>query len=197
MQEVVSQSGLERAELAGGWHALYTRHQHEKTVAELLSNKGFETFLPLYSAVHRWKDRNKVLSLPLYPSYVFLRGGLGRRLAILTTPGVMGVVGFAGRPSTIPDAEIEAVRQVIRSRLSVEPHPFLKCGDWVRVKSGALEGIEGLLVRKKNLYRLVLSVELLQKSVSVEVDASAVESTSRRTTTRTASLDVRPVVAYC
>jgi len=162
------------------WYALYTRHQHEKAVAEILSNKGFEVFLPLYSVVHRWKDRTKDLSLPLYPCYVFLRDGLEHRLQILTTPGVHGIVGFAGRPCAIPDAEIDAVRQVIESSLRVEPYPFLRCGDRVRVKSGPLEGIEGILVRKKNSFRLVLSVELLQKSVAVEVDVSMVECQNRR-----------------
>ena len=180
MHDALTRRGLEEGELQGGWYALYTRHQHEKTAGDLLARKGFETFLPLYSAAHRWKDRNKMLSLPLYPNYVFLHGGLDRRLAILTTPGVIGLVGFAGRASTIPNTEIEAIRRVIENRLNVEPHPFLKCGDWVRVRFGPLEGIEGILVRKKNVHRLVLSVDLLQKSVSVEVDAMAVERSARR-----------------
>jgi transcription termination/antitermination protein NusG len=179
MHDVLAMTRLGEGEAQGGWYALYTRHQHEKTVEDLLTRKGFTTFLPLYAAARRWKDRNKILSLPLYPNYVFLHGGLDRRLAILTTPGVIGVVGFAGRASAIPNAEIEVIRRVIDNRLNVEPYPFMKCGDWVRVKSGPLEGIEGILVRKKNLYRLVLSVELLQKSVSVEVDALAVERTAR------------------
>jgi transcription antitermination factor NusG len=171
---------FESLTLEGRWYALSTRHQHEKAAADLLAKKGFETFLPLYSTTHRWKDRNKVLSLPLYPCYVFLRGGFERRLQILTTPGVLGVVGFGGRPGIIPDNEVEAIRQVIAGRLRAEPCPFLKCGDWVRVKGGPLEGIEGILVRKKNLYRLVLSVDLLQQSVAVEVDASMVEAVSKR-----------------
>jgi transcription antitermination factor NusG len=163
-----------------GWYALYTRHQHEKAIAWILSNKGFETFLPLYTVAHRWKDRPKQLSLPLFPCYVFIRGGVDRRLDILTTPGIHSFVGSAGLPSVIPEAEIEAVRQVVERSARVEPHPFLKCGDWVRVKAGPLEGIEGILVRKKNLYRLVLSVELLDKSIVVEVDVSMVERVSRR-----------------
>ncbi|HUY12640.1 MAG TPA: UpxY family transcription antiterminator [Terriglobia bacterium] len=157
------------------WYALYTRHQHENTVADILSNKGFCVFLPLYQATHRWKDRAKVLSLPLFPSYVFVRGGLDRQLQIMTTPGVYTIVAVAGRAAAISDAEIGAVRRMVESSLRVEPHPFLKCGDRVRVKSGALEGIEGILVRKKNFVRLVLSVELLMKSVAVEVDAWMVE----------------------
>jgi transcription antitermination factor NusG len=157
------------------WYALYTCYQHEKNSARILANKGFLTFLPLYTAAHQWKDRVKRLSLPLFPCYVFIRGGINRRFEVLTTPGIHGWVGVAGNPSPISDAEIQSIRQVVETSLRVEPHPFLKCGDWVRVKSGPLAGIEGILVRKKNLLRLVLSVELLEKSVAVEVDASTVE----------------------
>src|SRR5712691_10527215 len=115
--------------VAGSWHALYTRHQHEKTVARILSNKGHEVFLPLYGVAHRWQDRTKQLWLPLFPCYVFLRGGLDRRLQILSTPGVYTIVGWTGRPAAIPEVEIEAVRQVIESSFRMEPHPFLRCGD--------------------------------------------------------------------
>lgn len=168
-------TGLMELEAKTPWHALYTRHQHEKTVADLLAKKGFEIFLPLYSATHRWKDRSKVLSLPLFPSYVFVRGGLERQLQILATPGVYTFVSVAGRAAVIPEGEINAVQRMVEGPLQVEPHPFLKCGDRVRVAAGALEGIEGILVRKKNLIRLVISVELLAKSVAVEVDAWMVE----------------------
>ena len=157
------------------WHALYTRHQHEKTVADFLTKKGFHVFLPLYNTTHKWKDRTKALSLPLFPSYVFIRGGLDRQLQIVTTPGVYAVLAVAGRAAIIPDEEISAVQQMVASSLEVEPHPFLKSGDRVRVTSGPLEGIEGILVRKKSSFRLVLSVELLMKAVAVEVDAWAVE----------------------
>lgn len=161
------------------WYALHTRHQHEKVAAHILSDKRFETFLPLYSAAHQWKDRTKQLSLPLFPCYVFIRGGLDRRLEIVTTPGVHEFVGIAGKPSAIPEEEMDAMRRVIERRLRVEPYPFLNRGDWVRVKSGALAGIEGILVRKKNSIRLVLSVELLKQSVAVELDAAAVERAAR------------------
>ena len=160
---------------AVGWYAIYTRHQHEKTVARILTSKGFETLLPLYSAVHRWKDRTKLLSLPLFPCYVFLKGGFERRLDILTTPGIHALVSTAGQPAEIPEAEIEGVRRAVESGASVEPHPLLKCGEWVRVKCGPLQGIEGILVRKKNLYRLVLSIEILGKAASVEIDAFVIE----------------------
>src|SRR3981189_3342344 len=91
------------------WHVLYTRHQHEKPVARILSSKGHEVFLPLYASVRRWRDRTKELCLLLFPCYVFIQGGLDRRLQILSTPGVFTVVGWAGQPATIPDAQIEGV----------------------------------------------------------------------------------------
>src|ERR1700722_7149617 len=158
------------------WYALYTRHQHEKMVHQILTNKGFDTFLPLYSTTHNWKDRTKALSLPLFPCYVFLKGGIERRLQILTTPGIYGLVSSAGQPAAIPDIEIDAIRRVVESGVRVEAHPYLKCGNWVRVKCGPLTGIEGILVRKKNIARLVLSVEILGTAASIEVEAFQVEA---------------------
>jgi transcription antitermination factor NusG len=157
------------------WHALYTRHQHEKVAAQALAGKGFEVFLPQYRTVHQWKDRQKEISLPLFPNYVFIHGGLDRMLHIVTTPGVHSLVSWGGRPADIPSEEIEAVRRLVESPLPVEPHPFLKCGDRVRVKSGPLEGIEGILIRKTRGVRLVLSVEMLSRSAAVEVDIRVVE----------------------
>jgi transcription antitermination factor NusG len=157
------------------WWALYTRHQHEKMVAEMLSAKGFEVFLPLYESMRRWKDRSKLLTLPLFPGYVFVRGGLDRRLQVVTTPGVHMILFHGERVATIPGVEIEAIRKVVEGPYRVEPHPFLKCGERVRVTHGSLLGVEGVLVRKKNLYRLVLSVDMMAKSVAVEIDAADVE----------------------
>lgn len=157
------------------WWALYTRHQHEKTVAEVLSAKGFEVFLPLYESIRCWKDRNKKLTLPLFPCYVFVRGGLNRRLQVVTTPGVHMILFNGENVATIPEVEIDTIRKAVEGPFRVEPHPFLKCGERVRVIRGSLQGVEGVLVRKKNLYRLVLSVEMMAKSVSVEIDATDVE----------------------
>ena len=158
------------------WYALYTRHQHEKMVDQVLTNKGFDTFLPLYATTHFWKDRTKALTLPLFPCYVFLKGGIERRLQILTTPGVYGLVSSAGQPAAIADMEIEAIRRVVESGARVEAHPYLKCGNRVRVKSGPLAGIEGILVRKKNVSRLVLSVEILGTAAAIEIAAFQVEA---------------------
>jgi len=107
------------------WWALYTRHQHEKTVAEMLSAKGFEVFLPLYDSMRRWKDRNKLLSLPLFPCYVFVRGGLNRKLQVVTTPGVHMILYRGERVATIPESEILAIRKTVEGSFLVEPHPPL------------------------------------------------------------------------
>lgn len=161
--------------LETGWWAVYTRHQHEKTIAAMLSTKGFEVFLPLYETVRRWKDRSKILMMPLFPCYVFIRGGMSQKLQIVSTPGIHSILYNGDRVATIPDEEIDAIRVAAGGSLRVEPYPFLKSGDRVRVVRGALEGVEGVLVRKKNLCRLILSVQMLAQSVAVEIDAMDVE----------------------
>jgi transcription antitermination factor NusG len=165
---------------ASDWWVLYTRHQHEKAVAESLSAKGFEVFLPLYESMRRWKDRKKLLTLPLFPCYVFVRGGLNRRLQVVTTLGVHMILFRGEDVAMIPQAEIQAIQKIVDGNFRVEPHPFLKCGERVRVTRGSLEGVEGILVRKKNLCRLVLSVDMMAKSVAVEIDASDVEPVAAR-----------------
>jgi transcription antitermination factor NusG len=168
------------------WYVIYTRHQHEKIVAQILTSKGFDPWLPLYQTARRWKDRTKLIFLPLFPCYVFLNGGLERRREIMTTPGIHALVSTAGEPATVPPGEIEAIRRVTGSGARVEPHPFWKWGDWVRVKTGPLVGVEGILVRKKTEFRLVVSVEILGRSAAVEVDVSTVERASPRSECRTA-----------
>jgi transcription antitermination factor NusG len=162
------------------WWVLYTRHQHEKAVAEMLSAKDFEVFLPLYESVRRWKDRKKLLTLPLFPCYVFVRGGLDRRLQVVTTPGIHTILFHGESVAIVPEAEIQAIRRAVEGPYRVEPHPFLKCGERVRVTRGSLEGVEGILIRKKNLYRLVLSVDMMAQSVAVEIDATDVEPVTAR-----------------
>jgi transcription antitermination factor NusG len=157
------------------WWALYTRHQHEKTVAEQLTAKGFDVFLPLYESTRRWKDRVKVLTLPLFPCYMFVRGGEERKLQVVTTPGVHMVLYRGDQIAKIPEQEIEAIERALDGSYQVEPHPFLKCGMRVRVIRGALEGVQGILLRKKNQCRLILSVDMLAQSVAVEMNASDVE----------------------
>jgi transcription antitermination factor NusG len=157
------------------WYALYTRHQHEKAVTQILTRKGFEILLPLYESVRRWKDRTRVISLPLFTCYVFLKGGLERRWEVLNTPGIYEILSSGGQPTVIPMAEIDAIQQAMKSGLRLEPHPLLKIGERVRIKRGPLAGLQGLLVRQKNVYRLVISVEMLGRAAAVEVDSFFVE----------------------
>jgi transcription antitermination factor NusG len=166
---------------ASPWWVLYTRHQHEKTVAEMLSEKGFEVFLPLYESIRLWKDRKKRITLPLFPCYVFVQGGHDRRLDILTTPGIHSILLYGERVAIVPQEEIQAIRRIVEGSRRVEPHLFLKCGERVRVTRGPLVGIEGVLVRKKNLYNLVLSVDMMAQSVAVEIDATDVEPVTAQT----------------
>jgi transcription antitermination factor NusG len=181
------ESQIKSVPLDSPWWALYTRHQHEKTVAEMLSAKGFEVFLPLYESARRWKDRTKILSMPLFPCYLFVRGGMERKLQVVTTPGVHMILYHGDHVAKVPEQEIEAIQRAVVGQLRVEPHPFLRCGMRVRVTRGALEGVEGILIRKKNLWRLILSVDMLAQSVAVEVHASDVEPCAAQ-----ASTDVLP-----
>lgn len=141
----------------------------------MLAGKGFEVFLPLHETMRRWKDRQKLLSLPLFPCYVFVRGMVSRRLQVVTTPGIHMILSRGEQIQLVSETEIDAIRRAIQGSWRVEPHPFLRIGERVRVTRGSLEGVEGILVRKKNLYRLVLSVDMLAQSVGVEVAASDVE----------------------
>lgn len=165
----------ENSRLVNEWWAIYTRHQHEKTIAKHFLENGFEPFLPVYGTVKQWKDRKKRLVLPLFPCYLFLRGDWERRVEILSAPGVCSIVSVAGRPAPVAESEILALKQVMQSSAAAEPHPYLSEGNWVRIKSGPLANIEGILVRKKSSYRLILSAELLQKSIAIEIDAWDVE----------------------
>lgn len=157
------------------WYAIYTKHQHEKSAADLLTRKGFEILLPLYPLIRRRKDRNKSILSPLFPCYLFVRTDLFRKVDILRTPGVFWLVESGGRACQIPDTDVEAIGKMVQSPVRVAPHPYLRSGEWVRVRHGSLEGLEGILTRFKNQCRVVVTVEPLRKSVAVEVDVSAIE----------------------
>jgi transcription antitermination factor NusG len=161
--------------LAKAWYAVYTRFQHEKSAASLLEKKEFEVLLPVYQTVHRWKDRKQKVVLPLFPCYLFLRTELDRKLDVLRTVGVRWIVENAGQACPVPGAEIEAVRKMCSVAARLQPYPFLKHGDLVRIRTGPLTGTEGFFVRVKNQYRVVVSVELLRQSVAVEVDLADVD----------------------
>ena len=160
------------------WFAMHTRHQHELKVSQILSNKGFETFLPIYQAKRQWSDRKKSLYLPLFPGYVFVAQIGERRYDVLNTQGVAAIVSTAGIPSEIAEEEIDVVRKCATDSTKVEPHPYMQIGDEVRVCSGPLTGTYGFLVRKKDSYRLVVCVEILGRAASVELGAADLEPAS-------------------
>jgi transcription termination/antitermination protein NusG len=152
------------------WYAAYTFPRHEKCVAQQLQQRGFDHFLPLHQEVHRWKDRRKIVQLALFPGYVFVRMTLKDQLGILQMASVARLVSFQGRPAALPDAEIEALRNGLAENLHAEPHPYLKLGRRVQVTGGPLAGVAGILVHKKQSFRVVLSIEMIQRSVAVEID---------------------------
>jgi len=157
------------------WFALYTCANHEKRVAAHLAARGVEHFLPLYHSRRVWKDRRVFLDLPLFPGYLFARFALPARLRVLEAPGVVRLVGFNGQPYPLAESDIDALRAGIRGSLRMKPHPYLTRGAPVRVIRGPLAGIEGILVRRKNLCRVVLTLELIARSAAVEVDAADLE----------------------
>lgn len=152
------------------WYGIRTRSNHEKVAATVLENKGYEQYLPVYRVKKRWSDRVVESDRPLFPGYVFCRFDSQKQLPILTTPGVVSVIGFGKELAPIPDSEIEAIQSVLQSGIATEPCPYLREGQRVRVNRGSLEGIEGILVKKKNEWRMVLSVDTLQRSISIEID---------------------------
>ncbi len=162
------------------WFALYTTPRHEKHVSEMLAHRQIKNFLPLYRTTRRWKkSRPVVLELPLFPTYVFVRIVGGARGAVLSVPGVLSIVGSGREPWSVPDSDIEAIRLGLQMG-KIEPHPYLTVGERVRIKSGVMTGVEGILVRMKNDFRVVLSLDAIMRSVAVEVDADDVEPVGTR-----------------
>lgn len=157
------------------WYAAYTSSNHEKRVALQLRERAIEHFLPLYDSVRRWKDRRMQLELPLFPGYVFVRLPLCDRLRVLQIPGVARLVGFNGRPTALPKEELEALKRSLENGLHAEPYPYLTAGRRVRIAQGPLTGLEGIMLRWKGNWRVVLSLDLIQRSVCVDIDALNLE----------------------
>lgn len=162
------------------WYAACTSARHEKRIAERFERDNLEFFLPLYDTVHQWRNGRKKLRLPLLPGYIFVRIPLRERLRVLQVPGVAYLVGYGTCPTPIPDGEMQVLRTAVTSERCMEPHPFLRVGEKVRVVAGPLTGAEGILLRKKENFRVVLSVELVVRSVIVDVDGSEVAPVSSR-----------------
>jgi transcription antitermination factor NusG len=157
------------------WYAVYTTANHEKKVAAELERRSVDFFLPLYHSVRRWKDRRVKLALPLFPGYVFVHLALQDRLRVLQTEGVTRLVGFGGSPAVLPDEEIRSLRLGLKGQLHTAPYPLFTSGRRVRVKSGPLEGMQGLVVRRKNRVRLVVLLESIRRAASVEIEEADLE----------------------
>lgn len=153
------------------WYAVHCRSRHEKYVQEHLACKSLEVFLPLFESVHRWKDRRRVVALPIFPGYLFVRAVVCDRMKIATTPGVVQIVSAQGQPVPVPDHEIQALQDCYATHLRMAPHPYLAVGRRVLVKKGPFAAIEGILIRRRGEYRVVISINLIARSVALEVNA--------------------------
>ena len=162
-------------ECAERWFGLRVRSRWEQLTAVALEGKGYQPFVPLYKVARQWSDRVKQVEQPLFPGYVFCRFDPERRLPVLTTPGVVNVVGIGRIPAPIDEAEIQAIAAVIQAGLPAQPWPFTREGDRVEIRRGPLCGLEGVVSKCKENHRLVLSVTMLQRSVSVEIDPAWAE----------------------
>jgi transcription antitermination factor NusG len=156
------------------WIALVVRPRTERKVQIGLSNVGVESFVPWHGVRRRWSDRVKTIEQNLFPGYVFCRSDFSQRFEVLNQPGVQWVVSFNHSPALIPDDEIAALRRVVESNLPLGPWPFLKAGQRVRITEGALAGIEGTLVRDTSAWRVVLSVNALERSIAIQLDRDAI-----------------------
>jgi transcription antitermination factor NusG len=174
------------------WYAIQIVSRLGSIASATLRGKGYEEFLPLYRSRRRWSDRIKQLELPLFPGYLFCRFDVTDRLMpILTTPGVIGIVSAGKTPVPVDDEEIEAVRAILRSGFAAQPWPFLRVGSKVYIEGGPLAGLEGIVTDTDKIYRLVVSVSLLQRSVAVEIDRAWARPVADRIGPRAATLSER------
>ena len=171
--------GLTRAEAcltpALSWFALLVMPQHERAVATQLSAHALDVYLPLYRSRRRWSDRVKTIELPLFPRYVFGRFDFEDRLKVMRIPSVISIVGFGGIPSPISEEEIGVLKRITSQNLPITPWPFVRIGERVRVREGPLAGVEGILVREKTAYRVVVNVDMLDRAVAVELERDTLE----------------------
>ena len=165
----------------GDWYAIYAMAKHEQFVCSILFSKGYETYSPAYRSRRQWSDRLKELEVPLFPGYVFCRfDPTDRRVPVLSTPGVLRIVGVGRMPIPIREEELAAIRAVIKSGCVVEPWPYLRVGCPVRIERGALVGVEGIVLSADKKSRLIVSVHLLQRSVAVEMDRDWIGPVTQR-----------------
>jgi transcription antitermination factor NusG len=154
------------------WYAIQTRSRHEKMVARQLEDNGIDSFLPVVKKTNRWSDRSKTVELPLFPGYAFVRSAASadERVRILKIPGVVNFVGAHGQATPIPEGQIEAVKSLVSCDIPFTEHPHLRVGQRVRVQGGSLDGVQGILVAQNGRRNLVISVEPIQRSLSVHIE---------------------------
>jgi transcription antitermination factor NusG len=171
------QCGAASLQEQSAWYALHIRAKHEKRVAAELVRRGVNVFLPLVTEVHKWSDRNMKVEIPLFSCYAFvnLDSSPEARVSVLRAPGVLALVGGNSEGAVIPDHEIESIRALLTKKLPFAAHSFLNVGQRVRIRGGALDGIEGILTRCASGSRLVLSVQTIQRSLSISVEGYQVE----------------------
>lgn len=162
------------------WYAAYTASRHEKTVAEHLRQRDVECFLPLYESVRRWNNGRHLVQLPLFPGYVFVRMAMRDKLRVLQVPGLAQFVTFQGAPAVLPEAEIDRLRGALQSGVTAQPYRYLNVGSKVEISRGPLQGMHGILLRHQGQFRVVLSVEMIMRSMVVEVEASDVVALDRK-----------------
>ena len=168
--EKEAQPAASSASLDLPWYVIRVRPNFEHVSSRLLRDKGFDEYLPLYRSRRRWSDRVKEIEVPLFPRYLFCRMVHLQRGSVLSTPGVVSIISCGPDPIPVPECEIDAIRILLCSGLPAQPWPFVKVGDRVSVRHGPLTGITGIVIARKNDFRLVVSVSLLQRSVSVELE---------------------------
>jgi transcription antitermination factor NusG len=149
-------------------------------VAEHLAQRGVEHFLPLYETIHRWKNGRHRVQLPLFPGYIFVRTPLQSRLRILEVPGMVRLVGFGTLPCPLPESDINTMREALSTGVLAQPYPYLLVGTRVEIRNGPFRGMTGILLRRRTGYRVVISVELIQRSIVVEVEAGDVVPLQKR-----------------
>lgn len=161
------------------WFAAYTYPRHEKKVAIFLNQLEIRTFCPVYTTIHRWATRNASVNLPLFPGYVFVNISNEQRTPVLSAPGVIHIVGSRGKPSPLPCDQIEALQKTLESR-KAEPHPFIAPGQTVRVASGPLAGLEGIVLRRKGQMRMIVSLTSINQSIVLDLEQSDLAPVARR-----------------
>lgn len=157
------------------WYAVYTYPRHEKVVAKHLEDARVEAFLPIFKSCSRWKDRSVEISRPLFPGYVFTRITMGDRSKVMSIPSVVRILSFNGRPAEIPSQEIESVRLCVEYGATLEAHPVPEVGERARVCAGVFEGVEGIVLNRKNKCKVIISISLIHQAIALEIDSKYLE----------------------